>query len=144
MTAPARGPVVLGEAGVFVPAEDAALLARQLDHLLAAVCRARPGVPRPRPPRALVDLRDACRQVAEAHVARQHRDRAQWINATATIATTGGQQEHSPTMISTVEAAHRSGRSSEYWRRRAATGRVPAIQVGRVWLLDPAAVAKAS
>lgn len=134
------GPVVLGGYGVFVPAEDAAALSRQLDLVIAALCRVRPGVARPQPPRTLVQLRDAVRAVAAEHAAAQHRHLAGCAIPAQKIAPTPAAAAGSTLMIGTTTAATLTGRSTEFWRVRAADGRVPAHRVGRAWLLDRAAV----
>lgn len=130
------GVQILGEHGLFVGAEDAAVIALQLDVVLAEVCRPRSGVPRPRPPRALAELRDACRAVAAAAVARTHADLARRAAATAVLASMRSDDPNSPSMITVREAAARSGRSPSFWRSSAACGRVLAIKAGPLWLVD--------
>jgi excisionase family DNA binding protein len=117
--------------GVFVPAEDCARVGRAL--LVAQVELRRQGLVDPR----LAKLAEEALSVARSQP------------KVAPPAPAGARSDTADHFLpgrclSVAEAASRMGVSSSYVRRLAATGRIPAVKKGSVWLVDERAVDEGS
>ena len=90
---------------------------------------------------ALRQVRADAKAVAIEHQKRRHRDLTSWSTPTPQVG--GGRQLTAPSDTHEVTLRHAvelAGRSREWWRRLAVTGRVPGRMVAGQWWLDKRSV----